>query len=241
MTHYLFKHPEVDFVWVTGGPKIVALANAAGKPGVSVGPGNAPIYIHQTADVKGAVVDILISKTFGWSVICPAGQTCIIDDGTYDEMIAEFERMGARLSPTTRPTRSRTSRSAAATRSRWRPGAERLELATRAGFSVSPTVKVLLAPLPADLEELASHPLVQEKLMPVLAGARAHSSTASTSPSWSPSTGDWDTPRRSTPTTTTSSRRTLWPSHGSHPGQCATAVGALGGIYNNLTPTFSLG
>src|SRR5664279_3510685 len=29
VTHYLFKHPKVDFVWVTGGPKIVALANAS--------------------------------------------------------------------------------------------------------------------------------------------------------------------------------------------------------------------
>ena len=97
VTHHLFKHPKVDFVWVTGGPKIVALANASGKPGVSVGPGNAPIYIHHTADVKGAVVDILISKTFDSSVICPAEQTCIIDDAIYEEMIAEFERMGARL------------------------------------------------------------------------------------------------------------------------------------------------
>ena len=26
--------PKVDFIWVTGGPKIVALANASGKPGV---------------------------------------------------------------------------------------------------------------------------------------------------------------------------------------------------------------
>ena len=47
VTHYLFKHAAVDFIWVTGGPKIVALANAAGKPGLSVGPGNAPIYIHK--------------------------------------------------------------------------------------------------------------------------------------------------------------------------------------------------
>lgn len=71
VTHYLFRHPKVDFIWVTGGPKIVKLANASGKPGVSVGPGNAPIYIHETADIRGAVVDILISKTFDSSVICP--------------------------------------------------------------------------------------------------------------------------------------------------------------------------
>ena len=30
-------------------------------------------------------------------MICPAEQTCIIDDEIYDEMIAEFERMGARM------------------------------------------------------------------------------------------------------------------------------------------------
>ena len=79
------------------GPKIVALANAAGKPSLSVGPGNAPIYVHRTADIRGAVVDILISKTFDASVICPAEQTCIVDDAVYDEMVAELERMGARV------------------------------------------------------------------------------------------------------------------------------------------------
>lgn len=96
-THCLFQHTDVDFIWVTGGQKIVSLANAAGKPGLSVGPGNAPISIPKTADMKGAVVDILISKTFDASVICPAEQTCIIDDEVYDEMLAEFERMGAHL------------------------------------------------------------------------------------------------------------------------------------------------
>ena len=84
VTHYLFKHPKVDFIWVTGGPKIVALANSAGKPALSVGPGNAPIYIHKTADLKGAVVDILISKTIDSSVIFPAEQTCVIDDEVYN-------------------------------------------------------------------------------------------------------------------------------------------------------------
>ena len=39
VTHYLFGHPSIDFVWTTGGPKIVQLANRSGKPGISVGPG----------------------------------------------------------------------------------------------------------------------------------------------------------------------------------------------------------
>ena len=54
-------------------------------------------------------------------------------------------------------------------------GQQAPELAARAGFTVDPTTKILLAPLPADLDELAEHPLVQEKLMPVLGLVRARS------------------------------------------------------------------
>ena len=176
VTHYLFKHPKVDFIWVTGGPKIVALANSAGKPALSVGPGNAPIYIHKTADLKGAVVDILISKTFDSSVICPAEQTCVIDDEVYDEVIAEFERMGAQLlTPDEAMAVAEFAFGCGDKISLEAVGQKASELAARAGFSVSPTTKVLLAQLPADLDELASHPLVQEKLMPVLGVVRAHS------------------------------------------------------------------
>ena len=40
---------------------------------------------------------MLISKTFDASVICPAEQTCVVDDPVYDELLAEFERMGAQV------------------------------------------------------------------------------------------------------------------------------------------------
>ena len=244
VTHYLFKHPKVDFVWVTGGPKIVALANASGKPGVSVGPGNAPIYIHKTADIKGAVVDMLISKTFDSSVICPAEQTCIIDDEIYDEVVAEFERMGARLLTDEEAGKiaefafgcgDKVSLDAV--------GQRASELAARAGFTVSPTVKVLLAPLPSDLDELAANPLVSEKLMPVLGLVRArdvqhgidaavlvteHGGLGHTSAIYA---NDDDVVERYGLAVRTGRILVNAP----------TAVGALGGIYNNLTPTFSLG
>ena len=86
VSQYLFHHPGVDFIWTTGGPKAVAAANAAGKPCLSVGAGNAPVYVHRSADVGMAVVDMLISKTFDSSVICPAEQTCIVDEPVWDEM-----------------------------------------------------------------------------------------------------------------------------------------------------------
>jgi acetaldehyde dehydrogenase/alcohol dehydrogenase len=40
---------------------------------------------------------------------------------------------------------------------------------------VPPTTKILLAPLPADLQQLGQHPLVHEKLMPSLGLVRARS------------------------------------------------------------------
>ncbi|UXA19183.1 bifunctional acetaldehyde-CoA/alcohol dehydrogenase [Mycobacterium sp. SMC-4] len=244
VTHHLFEHPEVDFVWVTGGPKIVALANASGKPGISVGPGNAPIYIHRTADIKGAVVDILISKTFDSSVICPAEQTCIIDDEIYDATIAEFEQMGAQLLSDDEAAKVAEFAFGCADKIALEAvGQKASELAARAGFTVSPTVKILLAVLPADLDELAAHPLVAEKLMPVLGVVRArdvqhgidaavlvteHGGLGHTSAIYA---GDDDVVDRYAQAVRTGRILVNAP----------TAVGALGGIYNNLTPTFSLG
>ena len=154
VSQYLFHHAGVDFIWTTGGPKAVAAANAAGKPCVSVGAGNAPVYIHASADVPMAVVDILISKTFDASVICPAEQTCVVDDAIYDAMVAELSAWARRCSP---------RRDGAAGRGRRRSdGRMRIEalgqacasLGSMAGIEVAPEDKVLVAPLPSDLDEL---------------------------------------------------------------------------------------
>src|ERR1700752_672288 len=89
VSQHLFHPPGVDFIWTTGGPKAVAAANAAGKPCLSVGSGNAPVYLHRSADLQMAVVDMLVSKTFDSSVICPAEQTVVIDDAIYEQVIEE--------------------------------------------------------------------------------------------------------------------------------------------------------
>src|SRR5690242_7455789 len=176
VSQYLFHHPGVDFIWTTGGPKAVAAANEAGKPCLSVGPGNAPVYVHGSANIRMAVMDILISKTFDSSVICPAEQTCVIDEEIYDQVIAEFQRMGARLL-------SDEQAAALAARSFTDEGKVQLDvlgqscvnLAGLAGFEGFDDDKVLLAPLPADLDTLEAHPFIAEKLMPVMGVVRSPS------------------------------------------------------------------
>jgi len=248
VTHHLFKHPQVDFIWVTGGPKIVALANSAGKPCLSVGPGNAPIYIHRSADVKGAVVDVLISKTFDASVICPAEQTCIIDAEVYDEVLAEFVRMGAHVLTDAEADALAEFAFGCGDEPTSKVNMEALgqpapELAARAGITVDPATKVLLAILPEGLDRLAGHPLVQEKLMPVLGVYRAHSvqegidaAVLVTEHGGLGHTSAVYTTDRSVADAFALAVRT-----GRILVNAPTAVGALGGVYNNLTPTFSLG
>jgi acetaldehyde dehydrogenase/alcohol dehydrogenase len=244
VSQYLFHHEGVDLIWTTGGPKAVAAANAAGKPCLSVGPGNAPVYVHRSADVGMAVVDMLISKTFDSSVICPAEQTCVVDDAIYDAFVAELERMGARML-------SAEEVAALAAESFEDDGRVKVHvlgqscvnLGGLAGFEAEERHKVLLAPLPADLDELAAHPFLLEKLMPVLGVVRSpsvehgidvcdlvtrHGGLGHTSAVYAT---DQEVIDRFAAAIRTGRILVNAP----------TAVGALGGVYNSLTPTFSLG
>ena len=244
VTHYLFRHPDVDFIWTTGGPKIVQLTNSAGKPCLSVGPGNAPVYVHRSADITGAVVDTLISKTFDASVICPAEQTCIVDEPVFDEVVAEFDRMGATL--LTDAQAAELARFAFGEGDRVNPaalGQSAPELALRAGFTVDPATKVLLALLPSDLGALAEHPLIREKLMPVLGLVRSpdarHGIDAAVLVTEHGGLGHTAAIYATDEAVVAAYAKAV--RTGRILVNAPTAVGALGGVYNSLSPTLSLG
>jgi acetaldehyde dehydrogenase / alcohol dehydrogenase len=244
VTHHLFHHPGIDFIWTTGGPRIVELANSAGKPALSVGPGNAPVYLHRSADIPMAVVDILISKTFDASVICPAEQTCVVDGCIYDAVVAEFQRMGARvLEPAEVERLSRFTFGCDRVVNPDALGQPAAVLAASAGIAADADVKLLIAPLPNDLDALAAHPLVHEKLMPVLGLVRADTVEQAvelcvlvTESGGIGHTSAVYASDESVVEAFAAAVRT-----GRILVNAPTAVGALGGVYNNLTPTFSLG
>src|SRR5215207_7875426 len=244
VSQYLFHHPGIDFIWTTGGPKAVRATNEAGKPCIGVGPGNAPVYVHRSADVPMAVMDVLISKTFDASVICPAEQTLVVDDAVHDDLVAELERMGARLL-------SDAEVGALAAVAFEADGSMRIEalgqscpaLAALAGIRLDDGTKVLLAPLPTDLGALAEHPMVQEKLMPVLGLVRSPSlehaldacSLVTEHGGLGHTAGIYAADEQ------VIARYAERIKTGRILVNAPTAVGALGGIYNRMTPTFSLG
>jgi acetaldehyde dehydrogenase/alcohol dehydrogenase len=244
-SRYLFEHPGVNLIWTTGGQKAVRAASEAGKPCIGVGSGNAPVYVHRSADVRMAALDILVSKTFDASVICAAEQTLVIDEAIYDELVAELERMGARmlsheecdalvefaLEPEEGGRADALGQSCA-------------NLSARSGFARDDeATKVLLARLPAYLDELARHPLVGEKPMPVLGIVRSssveHAIAACQLVTEQGGLGhtsavyaqDEDIIACFAEAMRTSRILVNTPA----------AMGALGGVYNALTPTLSLG
>lgn len=86
----LMKHPKVSLILATGGPNLVQAAYSSGKPALGVGAGNVPCYIEKTANIKRAVNDLILSKTFDNGMICASEQAVIIDKDIYDEVRSEL-------------------------------------------------------------------------------------------------------------------------------------------------------
>ncbi|MGG3469896.1 bifunctional acetaldehyde-CoA/alcohol dehydrogenase [Neobacillus pocheonensis] len=86
----LMKHPKISLILATGGPNLVTAAYSSGKPALGVGAGNVPCYFEKTANIKRAVNDLILSKTFDNGMICASEQTLIIDMEIYDEVRQEL-------------------------------------------------------------------------------------------------------------------------------------------------------
>lgn len=90
-TTALMNHPQVASVLATGGPGMVKAAYSTGKPALGVGPGNGPAYIEKTANIKRAVNDIVLSKTFDNGMVCATENSIIIDTDIYDAVKKEMK------------------------------------------------------------------------------------------------------------------------------------------------------
>ncbi len=241
-TELMMVHPEVDLIFATGGTQMVRAAHSSGKPAIGVGSGNTPVYIHKSANVEGAVTDIIISKTFDNGTECPSEQTLVIDRSIMAEALASFVRLGCHI------CNDEEVAKVAATVIDPRTGGMNYKfvgqsaavIAEAAGLDLSPDVKILMCPLKG---ELRNHPLAVEKLMPVLgfvavdsveeginraldvnyAGGTGHTAGVFAS----------DESVIEAFATAINAGRVIVNS--------PTSIGGLGGVYNNLNTTLSFG
>ena len=89
-TQSLMNHPKISLILATGGSGMVKSAYSSGKPALGVGPGNVPCYIEKSANLKQAVNDLILSKTFDNGMICASEQAVIIDKEIYADVKKEM-------------------------------------------------------------------------------------------------------------------------------------------------------
>jgi acetaldehyde dehydrogenase (acetylating) len=165
-TQELMRQREVAVILATGGMGLVRAAYSAGKPAYGVGPGNAPAYIESSADVKKAVRDVITGKTFDNGVLCSSENSVVVDRGIADEVRREFAAQGGHfMSAAEMDALARVLVSPQRLPNPALVGKAATFIAGKAGITVPPTTRLLIAPLEGVGRD---YPLSIEKLCPVL-------------------------------------------------------------------------
>lgn len=173
-TKTLMNHPNVASVLATGGPGMVRSAYSTGKPALGVGPGNVPAYVERTADIKQAVNDLMLSKSFDNGMVCASEQAAIVDQEIYEEVVAEFKKQHAYLATAEEVERLSNvvidpEKHAVNAKI---VGHSAREIAQLADIEVPADTVVIVAPIAGVGDR---YPLSREKLSPVLALLKAKS------------------------------------------------------------------
>ena len=175
----LMNHPGVATILATGGNAMVKAAYSSGKPALGVGAGNVPSYMHKSCNLKQAVNDIVLSKSFDNGMICASEQAVIIDKEIYDEAVAEFKSLGvylvneeekAKLEKFMFGVNAYADNVNEARLNPKCPGMSPKWFAENCGFKIPEDTNILLVPCK---EVGPNEPLTREKLSPVLALLKA--------------------------------------------------------------------
>jgi acetaldehyde dehydrogenase/alcohol dehydrogenase len=164
----MMSHGSLAMILATGGAGLVKSAYSSGTPTIGVGAGNVPVCIEQSADIPFAVEQIMISKLFDYGTICASEQAVVVEKAIAEEVAAEFcKRKAYFLSDAEVVQLQRIAFDV--TQGVMNPavvGQPAAKIAAMAGFDLPADVQLLLAP-----QKMAGHvwPLSSEVLAPILA------------------------------------------------------------------------
>jgi len=89
-------HPDVKLLCVTGGPGIVNAAMKSGKRAICAGPGNPPVVVDETADLKQAAEAIILGGGYDNNLLCIGEKEVFVVKQVYKDFLRAFEEAGAR-------------------------------------------------------------------------------------------------------------------------------------------------
>ncbi|MCX7974765.1 MAG: aldehyde dehydrogenase family protein, partial [Candidatus Aminicenantes bacterium] len=240
-TAALMAHPKTALVIATGSVDVVRAALNSGKPVIGIGPGNVPVFIDSSAEIATACEAIISSKTFDLGTVCASEQALIVLKDIAEKVKEELIKKGAyflspeeikKLEPVAYNSQEGVMRVEVI-------GQPASKIATLANFEVPETTSVLIAPL-----EIVGpqSPLSMEILAPILAFYVAENENQA-----------FDLAKRILKNGGVGHTASIFSTRASQIARFArempagrilintpAALGALGGIYNKLKPSFVL-
>ncbi len=166
-TQELMRVRDTAVILATGGVGLVRAAYSSGKPAYGVGPGNVPVFIHRSADAALAASHVVAGKTFDFGTLCSSEQAVVCDEPVKDAVMSALRANGGYfLSDAEAAAVARVVVTPQRLANPEIVGRPAPYIAVRAGVSVPPETRVLIAPLLGVGREF---PLSIEKLSPVLA------------------------------------------------------------------------
>ena len=174
LVNEFMRSDKTDVILATGGTPMVRAAYASSNPAIGVGPGNAPVYVHDSADLRAAATHIVDSKSFDNSVLCTNESVLITLENVAKPLERELLRAGAHVCD--------EGQSEALRRYLFHErgfnvealGRDAAWIAAQAGFKVPARTRILVTPIRLIG---VGEDLSREKLCPVLGFfvARSHS------------------------------------------------------------------
>jgi propionaldehyde dehydrogenase len=161
----LMRHPKIRMIAATGGPGVVNAALASGKPAVGAGPGNPPVLVDETADLRKAAIDVIMGSSFDNNLTCIAEKELFVVNCAADELKKhmlesglafelrnpeDIDKLRALVIKDGNPSRAMVGKSPQ-------------HILSKIGMKIPEAVRVVLVETPE------KHPFVQEELlMPIL-------------------------------------------------------------------------
>lgn len=165
-TNALMRHERTGVILSTGGHGIVKAAYSSGKPALGVGPGNVPVLIERSADIREAVRKVVEGKSFDYGTVCSSEQAVVAEESLRDRIVSELKAANAFFcNPAQKDALAKLLLTPNWTVNPKCVGQPAPKIAQMAGFDVPAGTPILVVELDGVGRQ---HPLSAEKLSPVL-------------------------------------------------------------------------
>lgn len=164
----LMSDERIDLVIATGGPLVVKASYRSGNPALGVGPGNAPVIVDDSADIKRAAKRIVASKSFDNSILCTNESVVLAFTSIADALLSAMKAEGAHICTDEETAKLRKLLFTDHGFNVAMIGKDASHIAREAGFA-APNANILVTQVALVQPE---EKLVREKLCPVLGFAK---------------------------------------------------------------------